>query len=285
MGTSHLFTTALLLEFLLLVAGAAAADSASLTISGTVSAGGPIAEFTGSPTVGLATLTVQFNDRSTGNPTSWYWDFGDGGTSRLRNPRHTYQNAGAFPVSLMVENSDGSSVEVKPAYIRVSYRLNCGAPKAVYTDTGGNSWPKDQRYSSGGWGWVTVSSTDRTRQPIGNTADDPLYQEWRYLSSGTLTYRFMVKNGDFRVTTKYLEPDYNDNRRVFDIIMENTVRTARYRPYTASGARYRADDEVHTVTVTDGILDLQLRPLSGLNLPVGRNSPIIAAVEVQPVVS
>jgi hypothetical protein len=271
--------------FLLLATGAAATNTAGLTISGTVSAGEPIAEFTGSPTAGLATLTVQFSDRSTGNPTSWYWDFGDGSTSRQRNPRHTYQNAGAFLVSLRVENNDGSSVEVKPAYIRVSYRLNCGAPKAVFTDTVGNTWPKDQRYTSGGWGWVTVSSADRTKQPIGNTADDPLYQEWRYLSSGTLTYRFTVKNGNFRVTTKYLEPNYNDNRRVFDIVMENAVRTASYRPYTASGGRYRADDEVHTVTVTDGILDLQLRPLSGLNLPAGRNSPIIAAVNVQPVVS
>ncbi len=270
---------------LMLIAGAAAADAASLTISGTiVSAGGPIAEFAGTPTSGLAPLTVQFNDWSTGNPTSRSWDFGDGGTSTQRNPKHTYKYAGAYTVSLRVANGQGSSVKVKPAYIRVSYRLNCGAPKTVYTDTSGLVWPKDQRYSGGGWGWVTVSSTGRTNQPIGNTLDDPLYKEWRYIASGSLIYRFTVRNGDFQVTTKYVEPNYNDNRRVFDIVMENTIRTASYRPFTASGGRYKADDEVHTVTVSDGILDLQLRPLSGLNWPSGRNSPIIAAVEVRPVV-
>jgi PKD repeat protein len=271
----------------LLVNGAAAADgSASLTISGTVvSAGGPVAEFAATPTSGLAPLTVQFNDWSTGDPTSWYWTFGDGSSSAQRNPKHTYKHAGAYTVSLTVENDDGSSTEVKQAYIRVSYRLNCGAPKSAYTDTGGNLWPKDQRYYGGSWGWATVSSTGRTKQPIENTADDPLYQEWRYNSfSGALLYRFTVRNGDFQVTTKHLEPYYNDDRRVFDIVMENTVMTPAYRPYIASGGRYRADDEVHIVTVTDGILDLQLRPLPGYNWPVGRNSPLIAAVEVQPVV-
>jgi PKD repeat protein len=285
MRTPFLFAVTLLLGALLLLAGVAASDSATLTISGTVvSVGGPIAEFAGIPTSGLAPLTVQFSDHSTRNPTSWSWDFGDGGTSTVRNPKHTYRLAGAYTVSLRVENTLGSSVEVKPAYIRVSYRLNCGAPKTVYTDTSGLVWPKDQRYSSGGWGWVTVSSTGRTNQAIGNTLDDPLYKEWRYISTGSLLYRFTVRNGDFQVTTKYVEPNYYDDRRVFDIVLENTVMTASYRPFTASGGRYTADDEIHIVTVSDGILDLQLRPLPGVNWPSGRNSPIIAAVEVRPVV-
>src|SRR5439155_21098808 len=39
----------------------------------------PAADFSGSPTSGTAPLTVQFTDQSTGNPTSWAWDFqGDG---------------------------------------------------------------------------------------------------------------------------------------------------------------------------------------------------------------
>jgi PKD repeat protein len=283
MGTSYLFGTALLLGTLLMITGALATDSANLTISGTViPAGGPVADFSVTPTTGLAPLTVQFTDSSRGNPTSWFWDFGDGGTSTLRNPVHTFARAGAFTVSLTAENSAGSSMEVKPTCVLVSYRLNCGAPKTVYTDTSGKLWPKDQRYSSGGWGWVTISSTGRTRQPIGNTLNDPLYQEWRYVSGVTLTYRFTVRNGDFRVTTMYLEPDYNDNRRIFDILMENAIMTAGYRPFTASGGRYRADEEVHIISVTDGILDLQLRPLQGANKPNGRNNPIIAAVEVTP---
>ncbi len=283
MRTPFLFAAALLLGALLLVAGVAAGDSATLTISGTVVAtGGPVAEFSGTPTSGLATLTGQFTDLSTGGPASWAWDFGDGSTSTEQNPRHTYQLAGVYTVSLRVENDEGASVEVKPAYIRVSYRLNCGAPKTTYTDTGGLLWLQDKRYSSGSYGWITSSSTDRTKQPIGNTLDDPLFQEWRTVSNSQLLYRFTVRNGNFQVTTKYVEPNYNDNRRVFDIVLENTVMTSAYRPFTASGGRYKADDEVHIVTVADGILDLQLRPLAGVNKPAGRNNPILAAVEVRP---
>lgn len=52
-------------------------------------------------------LTVSFEDRSTGNPTSWFWNFGDGQTSTSRNPTHTYSEAGQYTVTLTVRNSVG----------------------------------------------------------------------------------------------------------------------------------------------------------------------------------
>jgi len=80
----------------------------------------PVANFTASPTSGTAPLTVQFTDTSTGNPTSWSWDFGDGGTSTAQNPTHTYQNAGTYTVRLTVSNADGSDTLVRTNYITVS---------------------------------------------------------------------------------------------------------------------------------------------------------------------
>lgn len=45
--------------------------------------------------------TVTFTDDATGTtPTSWLWDFGDGGTSALQNPTYTYQVPGTYVVSL-----------------------------------------------------------------------------------------------------------------------------------------------------------------------------------------
>src|SRR5215213_3979634 len=80
----------------------------------------PVANFTGTPTTGPAPLTVSFTDTSAGSPTSWSWDFGDGGSSTLRNPSHTYSDAGTYTVKLTVSNASGSDDVTKADYITVS---------------------------------------------------------------------------------------------------------------------------------------------------------------------
>ncbi|WP_156161174.1 DUF3344 domain-containing protein, partial [Methanosarcina sp. 2.H.T.1A.6] len=80
----------------------------------------PDAAFTADVSNGTAPLTVNFTDKSTGSPTSWSWDFGDGATVTEQNPPHTYENAGNYTVSLTVSNAGGSDSEVKKDYIIVS---------------------------------------------------------------------------------------------------------------------------------------------------------------------
>jgi len=70
----------------------------------------PTASFTASPLEGPAPLTVQFTDTSTGSPTSWRWQFGDGSTTSKRSPSHTYVAAGTYTVKLTVSNAAGQSV-------------------------------------------------------------------------------------------------------------------------------------------------------------------------------
>ncbi|MEP7196252.1 MAG: PKD domain-containing protein [Saprospiraceae bacterium] len=47
---------------------------------------------------------------------SWFWDFGDGNTSTLQNPEHTYDSAGIYKVSLVIKglycNDDSVSISV-----------------------------------------------------------------------------------------------------------------------------------------------------------------------------
>ena len=69
-------------------------DSSSTSTASTV------ADFSASPLTGDAPLTVAFTDNSTGGPTSWAWDFGDGGTSALQDPTHSYVVAGTYTVTL-----------------------------------------------------------------------------------------------------------------------------------------------------------------------------------------
>ncbi|MBL4735652.1 MAG: PKD domain-containing protein, partial [Flavobacteriales bacterium] len=45
-------------------------------------------------------MAIDFIDMSIGNPTSWWWDFGDGTTSTMQNPSHTYTAAGTYNVTL-----------------------------------------------------------------------------------------------------------------------------------------------------------------------------------------
>ena len=80
----------------------------------------PVAQFSGSPTSGTVPLTVSFTDQSTNNPTSWSWDFGDGGTSTAQNPAYTYNATGTYTVTLTAYNAYGSDVEQKVDYITVS---------------------------------------------------------------------------------------------------------------------------------------------------------------------
>jgi hypothetical protein len=60
-------------------------------------------------TTAITGNTVAFTDTSTGSPTSWHWDFGDGNTSTQQNPVHTYAS-GNYLVVLTVKNAVGESV-------------------------------------------------------------------------------------------------------------------------------------------------------------------------------
>ncbi|MFA5781396.1 MAG: PKD domain-containing protein, partial [Bacteroidales bacterium] len=52
-------------------------------------------------------LTVNFLD-SSANATSYTWEFGDGGSSTLQNPVHTYTSNGTYTVTLIANNVCGS---------------------------------------------------------------------------------------------------------------------------------------------------------------------------------
>ncbi len=56
------------------------------------------------PSVGCGSLTVEFFDVSTGNPSSWYWDFGNGLTSTDQHPVMFF-SPGVYDIVLKVEDS------------------------------------------------------------------------------------------------------------------------------------------------------------------------------------
>ncbi len=85
--------------------------------SGTVA---PVAAFSASPTTGNAPLNVTFTDNSTGSPTAWKWNFGDGTNSTTKNPVHNYSKTGNYTVALTVSNAAGNNTTTKTNYIKVT---------------------------------------------------------------------------------------------------------------------------------------------------------------------
>ncbi len=83
------------------------------------------------------------NSISAATITSWAWDFGDGYTSTLQNPTHTYTTAGLYTVKLTVTNSNGQTslmahtVNVHPLpIVNVNNASICKGNTATLTATG-----------------------------------------------------------------------------------------------------------------------------------------------------
>ena len=55
---------------------------------------------------GSAPMVVRYTDESLGNVTDWEWTFGESGKDYVPDPIFTFQDAGEFPVTLWVMNSD-----------------------------------------------------------------------------------------------------------------------------------------------------------------------------------
>jgi PKD repeat protein len=80
-------------------------------------------------TCGNVPVSVQFNDTSAGNPTSWYWDLGEGTNSTERNPLFIYNTTGVFSINHSATNEYGTSWINQTDYLRSipSYDV-CTAP-------------------------------------------------------------------------------------------------------------------------------------------------------------
>jgi PKD repeat protein len=89
----------------------------------------PVAVFTGSPTNGVAPLTVDFYNASTG-ATNYFWIFGDGNTSTGLNPVDIYTNPGTYSVTLTAVGPLGTNTLTLTNYIDV---MSVAAPVAVFS--------------------------------------------------------------------------------------------------------------------------------------------------------
>jgi gliding motility-associated-like protein len=151
----------------------------------------PIADFSVSLTQGCNSLQAQFTDLSTGNPTSWLWNFGDGQTSNTQNPSVTYTKPGIYSVSLTVQDSTGEDSITKTNFIVVDSFLTARFVSAA----------------SSGCAPLSVAFTDQSTPATGaitswhwnfgdGTTSDSMNPTHIYTDTGTFNVTLIIANAN-----------------------------------------------------------------------------------------
>jgi PKD repeat protein len=94
----------------------------------------PVANFSATPTSGMAPMAVTFTDTSTGTITNRFWSFGDGVTTNTTATSivHTYTVAGTNTVQLIVTGPGGESTNTQAGAVTVTLPV---APVAGFSAT------------------------------------------------------------------------------------------------------------------------------------------------------
>ncbi|MBI2968191.1 MAG: PKD domain-containing protein [Bacteroidetes bacterium] len=127
----------------------------------------------------FGTLFADFNDTSTGGPTTWYWDFGDGQFSTSQNPLpHQYDSAGLYNVCLTISDSAGFCFDMYCDSIYVGICNNPCTAAFTYSDSGNVVYFANQ--STGGcatnqWDFGDGSFPDFTANPSHTYANVDTY--------------------------------------------------------------------------------------------------------------
>jgi PKD repeat protein len=129
-------------------------------------------------------LTAQFTDASTRGPTSWLWDLGDGTTSTVQNPTHTYATGGTYNVSLTVSNVAGADAVVVPVTVQLA------PPVASFTCTpvgGGVACDGSSSIGEVNYAWVAADAILITGQGTATPT-------FTFAASGTYSISLTVEN-------------------------------------------------------------------------------------------
>ncbi|MEV0987756.1 S8 family serine peptidase [Streptomyces sp. NPDC049949] len=171
--------------------------------------------------------------------------------------------------NLRISSASGRSpvltVPVKVVVPRYQVALDAGSDSAA-TDTLGDSWSPDRKYTAGSYGYQGSSSTHSTGRTIAGTADQKLFRNAR---EGMYEYRFdNVPNGTYTVELGFAElSSTKPNKRVFDVMAEGTQVLPSLDIALEAGT-YTALTRTYTVTVTDGVLNVRFVAHGGYGKPL-----------------
>ncbi len=137
--------------------------------------------------------TLYFINTSNGSALNYFWDFGDGSTSSLTHPNHTYSAAGVYTVCLTVWNSTCSDT--------ICYPVTVNSPTGGPTCSAGFVWFVDSAFSTGSTNTVYIFNTATGNNLTyswdfgdGNTSNQA-YPTHQYQQNGTYMICLTIDDG------------------------------------------------------------------------------------------
>ena len=208
--------------------------------------------------------SIIFSDNSTGNPTSWVWNFGDGNSSTLQNPTHTYSSPGTYNVSLTVSDGATTDTETKTSFITVgspvntqeniiacnnySWNGNTYSISGNYIDTLQTSFGCDSIVTL----FLTINNVYNSQENM-TSCNNFLWNGINYSQSGTYTDTLQTVNGCDSIITLLLTINQNQASQ------ENISTCNNYNwngnTYSQSGSYL---DTLQTVSGCDSVITLNL---------------------------
>ena len=208
--------------------------------------------------------SIIFSDASTGNPNSWVWNFGDGNSSTLQNPTHTYSNPGTYNVSLTISDGATTETETKTSLITVGSSVNTqenitscnnynwnGTTYSIsgnYIDTLQTSFGCDSVVTL----VLTINNSNSSQENI-TSCDNYIWNGTTYSQTGTYTNTLQTVNGCDSTITLILTINQNETSQ------ENISTCNNYNwngnTYSQSGSYL---DTLQTVNGCDSIITLNL---------------------------
>lgn len=148
----------------------------------------PVPFFTAESIIG-SPLTVQFNNQTTGDVTSYSWDFGDGSPitdqNSVGNPSHVYPAGGTYTVTLTASGAGGSNSYT--AQVSVTAPVN-----AMFSASPDTTSPLMVQFTNESTGPVVASSWD-----FGDgTTSAETSPSHTYAAGGTYTVTLTVTGSD-----------------------------------------------------------------------------------------
>src|SRR5438876_5393163 len=145
--------------------GGLSSPAASVAITVNAPNQAPVASAAATPTSGVAPLVVSFSSAgssdSDGSIVSYGWAFGDGITSTLQNPSHSYSSKGNYTATLVVTDNGGLSSSAAAVAITVSALNQAPVANAAASPTSG--------YAPLAVGFSSAGSSDSDRSIVSYT--------------------------------------------------------------------------------------------------------------------